>query len=327
MKLKSAPAPHYRSTDSSRGMYADVIIPLLLLYVNPYIYCGIRPIVILGVSLLTCLLSEAAFCLLDKKPITLGDLSAIITAMIIPLLLPVTVPYYIVVLAGMFAILVAKMPFGGLGRNLFNPSAAGIAFVTVCFPEEVFKFRDTKLLSKLSVFGEQVFESTASPAANLKAGVRPDILPTEMLLGNFAGPMGTTAALIIAACGLYMLVRGIIEWQTPLCFIASAAVMALLFPRISAAPSDSLIFELLSGSLIFGAVFMANDPVTSPKTPLSRAVFGALGGIGVMLFRYYGGYEEGTCFVVLIMNAVAPALDRFVWKLKLFWEGKKWKTV
>lgn len=326
MKLKSAPAPHFRAADSSRGIYSDVIIPLIMLYINPYIYFGIRPVVMMLASLFTCVITETVFCLFAKKTVTVGDLSAVITALIIPLLLPVTVPYYIIVLAGIFAVAVAKMPFGGLGRNPFNPAAAGIAFVTVCFADEVFKFCDTKLISRLPAFGEIAFNAVRSPAECLKSGIRPDILPTEMLLGNFPGPMGATAALVICACGLYMLIRGTIKWQTPLFFIFSAAVTALLFPRVTGLRLDSVIFELLSGSIVFCAVFMANDPVTSPKTPAARAVYGIIGGAGSMLFRYFGFYQEGTCFIILLLNSISPWLDKTVWKLRLLREDKKWNS-
>ncbi|MBQ6568917.1 MAG: RnfABCDGE type electron transport complex subunit D [Clostridia bacterium] len=314
MKLKFAPEPHFRTGDSVRSIYADAIIPLLMLLIIPYIYNGARVAALTLISVAACVLSEIAFCVLSKRAVTVGDLSAVVTGLIIAVMLPVTVPYYIAVCACVFAIAIAKMPFGGLGRNIFNPAAAGIAFVTVCFSDEVFKFRDTKLLSHLSAFTRPEFTPVDSPAAQLAKGARPDIMTSEMLLGNFPGAMGTTAALVIIACGLYMLIRKTIRWQIPCCFILSAALIAFCFPRIGGSRPDSVIFEMLSGSLLFCAVFMASDPVTSPKTAWGRALYGIAGGVFTMLFRKYGAYEEGAVFALLILNSLSVTLDGIVFK-------------
>ena len=323
MKLKFAPEPHFRALESARSIYLDAIIPLVMLLIIPFIYNGFRVLMLAALSVLTCALSEVLFCVLSRRSITAGDLSCVITGLIIALMLPVTVPYYIAIFAGLFAVLIAKMPFGGFGRNPFNPAAAGMAFVTVCYAQEVFKYRDTKLLSHISAFNAAEFVPVNSPAAQLAKGVRPDIVSSEMLLGNFPGPMGTTAALVIAACALYMIMRGTIKWQIPVCFVLSAALIAFCFPRIGGGRIDSVVFELLSGSLLFCAVFMATDPVTSPKTAWARALFGTACGVSTMLLRRFGAYEEGVIFAILALNALAPALDRLVFKVKLnLAEGK-----
>lgn len=316
MNLKTAFAPHIRRTDSARSVMIDVLIPLIMLLVVPLMYNGARVFVLTGVSVLSAMIFEALFCIFSHRPITLTDLSAIVTGFIVALLLPVSAPLWLPVIACAFAILIVKMPFGGLGRSPFNPAAAGIAFVTICFPNEVFRYRDTKLISDLDLFASPTFQGAMSPAAMLHSNTRPDIYPTEMALGNYPGPMGTTAILVILACAIYLLMRRTIPWQIPICFIGVAALYAFLFPRIPGNRFDSVVFEMLSGSLVFAAVFMATDPSTSPKSNIGRALYGVLGGLVCMLLRTFGAYEQGACFAILIINSVAPEIDLIVLKLR-----------
>lgn len=316
MNLKTAIAPHIRKTDSARSVMLDVLIPLTMLLIVPLMYNGARVFVLTGVSIVSAMVFETLFCVLSHRPVTLSDLSAIVTGFIISVMLPVSAPLWLPVVACGFAILIVKMPFGGLGRSPFNPAAAGLAFVTICFPGEVFRYRDTKLISNLDLFASPDFTGALSPAAMLHSNTRPDIYPTEMALGNYPGPMGTTAILVILACAVYLIMRRTVAWQTPVCFIGTAALYALLFPRIPGNRIDSVIFEMLSGSLVFAAVFMATEPSTSPKSNMGRAIYGALGGLICMLLRTFGAYEQGACFAILIINSVSSEIDFAVLKLR-----------
>jgi Na+-translocating ferredoxin:NAD+ oxidoreductase RnfD subunit len=310
MPLNFALAPHVRKKESSRSVMMDAIIPLLMLLIVPFIYSSLRVLSITGAAVLSAVVSEALFCLFARKDITVADLSAVVTGLVVAMLMPVSAPLWLPVAASAFAILVVKMPLGGMGNTPFNPAAGGVAFATVFFTGELFKYRDTKLLEPLPVFANPNLAGVESPALLLHRHTRPDIFPSEMALGNFPGPMGTSAVLVIAACAIYLMLRKTVPWQIPVFFIGTAAVFALLFPRIPGNRLESLTFELLSGSLVFAGVFMAAEPSTAPKSSVARGMYGALGGLLCMLLRYFGIYEQGACFAILMVNAVSYSLDR-----------------
>ena len=322
--LKKGITPHYRRSESVREMMADMLIPLALLLVIPVVNHGARPLVVVGICMLTCLLCEVVFCLFTGHDVMVSDLSFAVTGSIVAMLLPVNVPFRVAVIACAFAVLVVKMPFGGTGRAPFNPAAAGVAFVTLSFPSLVFSYRDpSSTVAMLPFASSPVAETVSSPAALLKEGARPALLQEEMLLGHFAGPMGATAVLVIAACALYLVFRRSARWEIMASFVGASALFAAVFPRLNTGRLDSVLFELLSGSLVFCAVFMATEPSTSPKTPLGRCLFGFLAGVTTMLFRYYGVYEQGGCFALLLVNALSSSLDRLSWWIADRTEGRK----
>ena len=314
--LKKGIVPYYRRSESVRGMMADTLIPLALLLVIPVVNHGFRPLVTVGISCLTCLFCEILFCLFSRRDILVSDLSFAVTGTIVAMLLPVNIPFYVAVTACVFAVLIVKMPFGGTGRSPFNPAAAGIAFVTISFPSLVFSYRNPVSDAAMPAFSmSPAVETALSPAAMLKEGARPLLQQGEMLFGKFAGPMGATAVLVIAACAVYLIFRRAARWETMISYLAAAALFAALFPRLNTGGMDSLQFELLSGSLVFCAVFMITEPATSPKTPLGRCMYGFLGGVLTMVFRYFGVHEEGVCFALLLTNALSSVLDRLTWRL------------
>lgn len=316
MKLKKGIAPFYRRQESVHDLMTDMLIPLVLLLVIPTVNHGLRTIVLTGVCVLTCLLCEIMFCLFSGHEITVLDGSSTVTGMVIAMLLPVNIPFRIAFIACLFAILLAKMPFGGVGRAPFNPAAAGIAFVTIAFPSAMFAYRDPLASQTMDAFAKNVeVQTTASPAALLKIGARPSLQLNEMLFGRFAGPMGATAVLVILACALFLILRKTARWETMVSFLGASMLFSALFPRLSTGRIESVFFEIMSGSLLFCAVFMATEPGTSPKLPIARCIYGFLGGIITMLFRYFGVYEQGACFALLLINALAPSIDRVTWNL------------
>lgn len=314
--LKKGIVPYYRRSESVRGMMVDMLIPLALLLVIPVVNHGFRPLVTVGVCCLTCLLCEILFCLFSRRDILVSDLSFAVTGTIVAMLLPVNIPFYVAGTACLFAVLAVKMPFGGTGRSPFNPAAAGIAFVTISFPSLVFAYRNPASSAPMPAFAAAPsVETAASPAALLKEGARPLLEQGEMIFGKFAGPMGATAVLVIAACAVYLVFRRAARWETMVSYLAAAALFSALFPRLNTGRMDSLQFELLSGSLVFCAVFMITEPATSPKTPLGRCMYGFLGGVLTMVFRYFGAHEQGACFALLLVNAGSAAFDRLTWRL------------
>lgn len=310
-----------RKERSVTSIMWNVVLALCALLVLPVVYYGWRPLVMaLGTAVLCCL-AQVATCLVQRRAIDLADPSVFVTGLVIAMLMPVNVPFWVPAVAALFAVLVARAPFGGTGCTPFNPAAAGVAFVTICWPQKVFTYIDPSVGWSLPVLGDCTYAAASAPAGVLKEGLKPDIVPLEMLWGRFAGPMGTTAMLVIGACGLFLIFRRIANWEAPVFFLAAAALFAALDPRIACSALTSVKYELMSGSLFFCAVFMMTDPVTAPRTSPGRMIYGAFGGVLIMAFRHVGAYELGACFAVLAANAVAPLLDRLVCTAR-GWGGK-----
>lgn len=309
MKLNRSPAPHIRFQENNRTIMLDVILMLLVLVSLATFYYGGRALMVCGVSVVSAALTDIACLLLRRKPINIRDFSSIVTGLMIALLMPATVAYYIVIISNIFAIAIVKQAFGGTGNNLFNPAAAGFSFAAVCWPSAVFSY--PMPLNKPDVFGEITVNLYQNPSYVLKFGGVPSNDLSDMVLGNFAGPMGATHVLVILTCLLYLLYRKAIRWQMPVSFLATCAVIAFLFPRISTGRLRSVPFELMAGMILFGAVFMLTDPTTSPQRKSSLLIYGTFTGIITMFFRYYGGYEESMPFAILLSNALAPTIERY----------------
>ncbi|MCI8443175.1 MAG: RnfABCDGE type electron transport complex subunit D [Provencibacterium sp.] len=306
--LKTYNPPHIRGRDSNKTMMDDVLIVLAAIYLMACYYYGARAAVLGLFSLLVAILCDIVCKLLMGEQLSLRDHSSAVTALLIPLLLPASVSYTTVATAVVFALVVVKYPFGGVGNNLFNPAAGGIAFVCICFPREVFGYPTP--LEPIEIFGKFEGRLLYSAAYTLKAGGIPtggDFM--EMLLGNVAGPMGATNALVVCACLLYLIVRRTVHWQAPVCFLLTCALYAYLFPRVAISSWLSVMYELFSGYLILGAIFMLTDPVTSPKRAIATALYAVFAGGVTMLFRQFGGFEESFAFSLLLCNAVAPVFD------------------
>ncbi|MGI5966556.1 RnfABCDGE type electron transport complex subunit D [Anaerotruncus rubiinfantis] len=309
MKLTKHPAPHIRYQESNRTLMADMILLQLVLFVPAVVYYGLRVLVIAAITVATAVLCDGACTLLRGKKLNPRDFSPVVTGLIITLCMPATVPYRVVIAAAFFAIVVVKHPFGGTGNNLFNPAAAGLSFAAICWPNQVFMYPQP--FESIPAFGEVAVKLSQNPAFVLKLGGIPTNDITEMILGNYPGPMGATSILVIVACLGYLLFRGTVRWQLPIPFLAACAFVAFLFPRVGTNGVQSMLYELMSGTLLFGAVFMISDPATNPKRDSSMAVYGIFAGLITMLFRYFGGFEESMAFAVLFANAFVPLIDRY----------------
>lgn len=321
MKLDKRPAPHIRFQDTNTTLMLDVVILLLVLCALAYLFYGLRALAVCGFSVAVAVVSDVLCSFLRGKKANVRDLSPVITGLIIALAMPATVSYYVVAAAVLFAIVVVKHPFGGTGNNVFNPAAAGFSFAAICWPLQVFMypmpFAALDVAGTFSyklqafVYGDTVIKLFQNPAFVLKLGGTPTNDITEMILGNYPGPMGATNILVLLTCLIYLLFRRTIRWQLSIPYLASCAFMAFLFPRIGTNGIQSLLYEMMSGMLLFGAVFMITDPATSPKRDTSLVIYGIFTGIITMLFRYFGGFEESMSFAVLFANVFAPVIDRY----------------
>jgi len=302
-------APYIRHPESSRTVMSDMIIALMPLFCMSFFYYGPRVFLVGGVSVLTCLLADWMCSLLLHQKNNPRDLSPVVTGLIITMLVPPAVALYVVVWASLFAILVAKAPFGGTGHNIFNPAAAGLAFSTICWSGQMFGY--TSAMQRLPMVIDETVRFVQGPTAALKVGGISRIGLTELLLGNFPGPIGSTHTLIIFACLIYLVARSAVRWYLPLSYVAAVSLLSACYRPFGVTPLESIANELFAGSLFFVAVYLLCDPVTTPKYRISRVLYGFSAGLLTMLFRYYSPFELSAVFAILAMNALAPAFDCF----------------
>ena len=307
MKINQRPFPYIRSSETTQLVMLDMVLALIPPFFMAYFYYGIRSLIL---GLITVGVSVCANCLsslLNGRGLEWWDVSPVVTGMIIALMMPASVPYYVPVTAAVFAIMVAKFPYGGTGHNLFNPAAAGLVFVNLCFPQELSLF--TTPLEPLSFAVEEGTKFIQGPASILKMGGVPSISTMELALGNFAGPMGTTNILVLTACLLYLMVRRNVKWYVPVTYTATVALFAAFNHHSNLTAMDSIVLELVAGSIMFIAVFMVTEPVTLPNRMSGKLLYAVTAGVMTMLFRYYGTVVNGAVFALLLTNALSPAFD------------------
>jgi electron transport complex protein RnfD len=325
-KLIVSLSPHAHGTDTvERNMYG-VIIALLPALLVSFFFFGLGAVVVTLTSVAACVLLEWAISkfILKQERNTILDGSAVLTGLLLAFNLPSNLPVWIIIIGAVFAIGVAKMTFGGLGNNLFNPALVGRAALLVAFPAQMTSWPKVgQLTSYLDA------ETGATPLYIMKEAIKNgdvsmlDQLPNSMalLLGNHpdgAGAMGEICALALLLGLAFMLWRKIITWHIPVSIIATVFVFAGLFHLANPVYADP-ISVILSGGLMLGAIFMATDYVTSPMTPKGQIIYGVCIGLLTIIIRNWGAYPEGMSFAILIMNAFTPLINNYV-KPKRFGE-------
>ena len=325
-KLVVSLSPHAHGTDSvERNMYG-VIIALLPALLVSFWFFGVGSVIVTATSVAACVLLEWAISkyILKQARTTVKDGSAILTGLLLAFNLPSNLPVWIVIIGALFAIGVAKMPFGGLGNNIFNPALVGRAALLVAFPAQMTTW------PKVGQLGSYLdAETGATPLAVMKEAVKSgdasvlDRLPDSLslFLGNHpdgAGALGEICALALLVGLVFMLWRKIITWHIPVSIIATVFVFAGLLHLASPAYADP-VSVILSGGLMLGAIFMATDYVTSPMTPKGQIIYGVAIGFLTVVIRNWGAYPEGMSFAILIMNAFTPLINNYV-KPKRFGE-------
>ena len=306
-------SPHITTPVNTRMIMAFVLIALAPSAIAGIIFFGIPALLTILVSIAAASLGEFFFRKITKQAPRNKDLSAIITGLILALCLPPATPLWMTALGAVFAIVVAKEFFGGLGANVFNPALVGRAFLLMSFPAALTTWTQPQILAQTtSTLSSADAISSATPLAVIKAGETLDSLGanyTEILqtlfLGSHTGTIGETSILAILLGFIFLLVVKVIDWRTPLSMLAVIAVFSFALGR------DPLI-AVLAGGAAFGAIFMATDYVTSPLTKKGRIIFGCGAGIITVLIRQWGLYPEGVTFSILIMNAATPFLNRLL---------------
>ena len=307
--LTVSPSPHIRHTDTTVSVMTDVIIALVPALIWGVICFGIRAAVVVILSVASCVLSELIFQKLTRRRVTVGDCSAALTGLLLGLSLSSSVPYYLPVVGGVFAIVVAKQLFGGIGKNFMNPALAARVFL-FAWPSEMNVF--VKPFSRIGVLASKAdvdLVAGATPLSSLKTGMLPDVSVTELVLGEVSGCIGEVSVVLLLLGAAYLLCRRVITWHIPVSYLGVVALLTLIFPR-NADAGSFMLSQLFTGGLILGAFFMATDYSTSPITGRGKLIFGAGCGALTVLIRYFGGYPEGVSFAILIMNSLVYYIDR-----------------
>lgn len=299
-------SPHVRSKDSTKTIMRDVVIALLPACLAGIWVFKIEALLVLLTTSVTCLLTEYIYERLMKRRITTGDYSALVTGLLLGMNLPPSIPLWIAVLGSVFAILVVKQLFGGLGQNFMNPALGARCFLMISF---------TGRMTSFTLDGV----SSATPLAIIKnAGGSASVVDTlsengtsllNMFLGNIGGTIGETSALAILIGAAYLFLRKIISWEIPVCYIGVFSVFMLIFGGHGFDPIY-LVAELCGGGLLLGAFFMATDYVTSPITKNGKIIFGVCLGILTGIFRVYGGSAEGVSYAIIFCNLLVPLIEK-----------------
>lgn len=303
--LNVSASPHVRSSETTQSIMTDVCIAMLPATAFGVFQFGFHALLVLIVTVAACVLSEYVFQKLMKLPLTVSDMSAAVTGMILALNMPANIPLWIPALGGVFAIIVVKQLYGGIGQNFMNPALAGRCFLLISFA------------GKMSDFAMDGW-SGATPLAQLKSGASVDL--AAMFIGKIPGTIGEVSVIALLIGGIYLVVRKVISLRIPVTYILTVAVFAFIFGKQD---MNYVLAHICGGGLVFGAFFMATDYVTSPITPKGQIVFGVLLGILTGLFRIFGGSAEGVSYAIIISNLLVPLIERFTLPTAFGKEGKK----
>ena len=312
-----SPNPHLHSKTTTAVLMRDVVIALLPAVIVSVVFYGWKELLVLAVSVLSCILIEWSVTkYLLRKPCTIGDWSAAVTGILLALNLPSTTPWWVVLIGAIVAIGVAKMTFGGLGQNVFNPALVGRVFLLISFPTYM-----THWVQPQGLFGVDAVTG-ATPLGVIKEGLMqgasvPDLMAahgysySQMLFANIGGSAGEACAIALLVGFVYLLVRKVIKPWITLSILGTVAVVSAIFWLANPMQFTDPIFNLLTGGLILGSCFMATDYVTSPMTTKGGIIFGIGIGFITLMIRYFGSYPEGVSFAILIMNSVVPLLNKW----------------
>ncbi len=330
-----APSPHLKDDKTVSSVMRDVIIALIPALLGSVIFFSFRALVIVAVSVLSCVFFEFAYNFLFKKKQTIGDLSAVVTGVLLGFNLPVTVPVWLPVIGSAFAILVVKMLYGGIGKNIVNPALSARIFLFLSFSGMMTKWVPANsavnsTAKTLPLFANVDVVSSATPLSYLKNGnpdITYDITLSNLFTGTIGGCIGETSALLLIVGGLYLLYRRIITWHIPVSFLGTVAALTFIFPKATELTRfEFMSYHLFSGGLMLGAIFMATDYATSPVTPKGRVIFGIGCGLITVFIRYFGGYPEGVSFAILLMNFLTWFIDKNTIPVK-FGEEKTYEKI
>ena len=314
LKLIASSSPHIRSNEDTRSIMLDVIIALMpALIMGIYVF-GWRALTVTLVSVAACVVWEWLYRKVMKKTNSIGDLSAVVTGILLAFVCPVQIPYWMIIIGAFFSIVLVKQLYGGIGCNFLNPALAGraillasyaTAMTTWTLPSSKKELADViSTATPLQIMKEGTVEKFAELTTNYTVG--------DMFIGRIGGSLGEVSSLMLLLGGIYLLLRKVISWQTPVAFIATVAVISLISAPAGISGVEYMAYNVFGGGLMLGAIFMATDYATSPVTKLGQAIFGIGCGLITVFIRRFGSYPEGVCYSIMIMNCTTWLLDKYV---------------
>ena len=314
LKLIATSNPHIRSNETTQTIMRDVIVAMLPALVFACVSFGARALAVTAVSVVACVFWEWLYRKLMKKHQTVGDLSAVVTGMLLAFVSPVTMPYWMAVVGAFFAIIIVKQLFGGIGKNFVNPALAGRAFLVGSYAGVMTTWVDPAACKAPLMGSTADIVTAATPMAYLKVGDMEGLVSqysvSDMFIGMCGGSMGEVSALALLVGGAYLIYRKVIGWQIPVAYIGTVAVLSFLFPK-SGSGIEFMLYSVFGGGLFLGAIFMATDYVTSPVTKKGQLIFGLGCGLFTVLIRYFGSYNEGVCYSIMVMNLLVPLIEKY----------------
>jgi electron transport complex protein RnfD len=327
--LNVSPSPHAHGKESTQKLMLTVVVALIPAFITSIFYFGIGALIVTATSVASCLLFEYLIQrYVLKKPLSITDGSALVTGILLAFNLPSNIPVLIIVIGSFISIAVAKMTFGGLGNNPFNPALVGRVFMLISFPVQMTSWPVPKGFA--TSYTDAV--TGATPLAIIKEGLKNGEplsglmnqipTPARMFLGDMGGSMGEVAAVALLLGLAYLLIRKVITWHIPVSVIGSIAIFTAILWLVNPEKNADPMFHILAGGVLLGAIFMATDYVTSPMVPKAMLIYGCGIGIITVIIRVYGAYPEGVSFAILIMNAFVPLMNAYI-KPKRFGEEVK----
>ena len=306
--LTVSSSPHIRGTQTTQNLMRDVLIALAPATVLSVMFFGVKALVLVVVGIATCVLAEYVTQKIMKKSITVTDMSAAVTGLLLALNMPINAPWWMLMIGCVFAIVIVKQLFGGIGCNFVNPALAARLLLVASWP--------TLMTGGAYLPADAV--ATATPLAIVKEGLS-ETVPSMMSLflggPDVYGCIGEVSALALILGGLYLIFRKVMSWRIPVIYIGTVALFSLIAGK-------DVMFNLLAGGLMLGAIFMATDYVTSPSTPLGEIIYAVGCGLITCIIRFYGGYPEGVSYSIILMNIATPLIDKFI-RAKKYGEVKK----
>ena len=300
MKLTVASSPHIRGNFRTNRIMLDVVIALLPALAVGAFVLGIQSLLVAAVCIAAAVAAEWLYSLITRTRNTIVDGSAVVTGLLLAMTLPATVPCWQAAIGAAFAIIVVKALCGGLGQNIFNPALAARAFMMLVWPASMVRY------AALGVDGV----TAATPLHHMVMPALPEETLLDMFLGNCPGSIGEISALALLIGGAYLVIRKVISVRIPAAYLGTVAVLTLIFFKTDY-PVQWMLYSLLSGGVMLGAIFMATDYATSPATAVGQIVYGIGCGVLTVIFRYFGLVPEGVTYAILIMNAMVWVIDRY----------------
>lgn len=327
-KIVVSPSPHLHAPVSTRSIMRDVLIALAPVTLVSLVFYGWAELLLLTVCIVSCLLTEYLITrFLMKRPSTLSDGSAAVTAVLLALNLPASCPWWVAMIGSVFAIGVVKMTFGGLGQNIFNPAIAARVFLLVSFPTQMTRWTAPASIAQAWSFSPVDAVSGATPLGLVSDGLRAgqsleqifaehNFSYSQMLFANVGGSVGEISAVALLLGFAYLLMRKVIKAYTTLAIWTTIIGMSAIFSIVDPSSYTDPMFNMLTGGVLIGSIFMATDYVTSPMSNTGCVIYGFGIGLQTMLIRYFGAYPEGMSFAILLMNAFVPLINKMCHQTK-----------